>query len=222
MKKCGTILLIALLGAALTLSAEAGFVDRLSIDFFNFGGNESATSLGIPGIVIFQKTLFVPDECDFDPHCVPGGDQVMNVKITATGDVHDGRALLLVCRIGAIPCNPGTPFSGTAPGWVNVLKLPAATSGATNCNDGGGGAGDCHDNNIHYEWCIPSSRFRINDFNTVTIRMAALPAGGFVFLEAAQVEIDTSTIEAQTPGGSINPCGRVDPPTPAVPGQRRP
>jgi hypothetical protein len=39
------------------------------------------------------------------------------------------------------------------PGWYTLLHLPEATTG-TNCNDGAGGTGDCHDNTIYFSCCL--------------------------------------------------------------------
>jgi hypothetical protein len=202
----------------------AGFENELVVDFFRWNGSESFTNLDIPGVVVYQKSFWVPDETPFDYHHFltdgTSGDQsqVMNVSFWATADNHAGGRLLLGCFIsqapsvaGApfVPCHDGSTFSVGFPGWVSLLRLPAATTG-TNCNNGGGGTADCHDNKIHYDWCIPRDKFFLGrgygGYNTVQIRLAQQGGDDAIF-EGAQVKINTATIESTRPDGfSINPC----------------
>ena len=111
--------------------------------------------------------------------------------------------------MNGINCNPAGSTTGIdqAPvGWITLLKIPAATE-ATNCNDGGGGTADCHDNAISYEWCQnigPSSVDR--QFNVV-LKMATSIAGQFVFLEKTRIYIDSSAIAS-----SADRCKRAGEP----------
>jgi hypothetical protein len=147
---------------------------------------------------------------------------VINVSFWAPADIEGGGRLLLGCFISQapgvfgdpfVPCHDGFTFVGGSanPGWISLLKLPAPTT-STNCNDFGGGTGDCADNGIHYDWCIPREKFFIGSgfggYNTVQIRLAKQPSGdGRAFFEGAQVKIHTATIESQRfQNGAINPC----------------
>jgi hypothetical protein len=60
-----------------------------------------------------------------------------------------------------------------------------------NCNNGGGGIADCHDNGVTYQWYIPvEAGSRV----TVDLKMATSTAGDFVFIEKGHVYIDSSLI----------------------------
>jgi hypothetical protein len=196
------------LGAWIPLEAEAdeGFIRRLTADFFNFDNTESSTDItavagpdentpGDPdGQVIFKKKVEVP-----------GGDNTLYVSIYTTGDTHGGSALWLSCRVDGAFCRPGAGGAAGAPsGWISLLKLPQDVQepGAdNNCNDGGGGTADCHDNSITYQWCIPVEKEDgRGKEQEVELRMATseLREEGrdvTVFIEAAHVYIDSSRIK---------------------------
>jgi hypothetical protein len=83
-----------------------------------------------------------------------------------------------------------------------MQKIPAGT-GATNCNDGGGGDGDCHDNNISYQWCKtippildPVTGVETGGPRTVNVRLASSDGVSIVFIEKSHYFIDA------TKGGS--------------------
>jgi len=68
------------------------------------------------------------------------------------------------------------------------------TSGSTNCDDGGGGAGDCHDNNVNQTWCavVPSGP------RTVTLKLGVIPntpttTSGIAFIEGGKYYVDSTT-----------------------------
>ena len=44
-----------------SLFAQQTLLNRLAAEFRNFNGTESVTSLGVPGIVIYSKSVFVPN-----------------------------------------------------------------------------------------------------------------------------------------------------------------
>jgi hypothetical protein len=90
----------------------------------------------------------------------------------------------------------GGAADGSPTGWITLHKLPLSDTG-TNCNEGGGGTADCHDNSIAYQWC---KRIPLNeDFatvHTIQIRLASKPFAGSdldqtVFIEKASVYVDT-------------------------------
>ncbi len=184
------VLAVALAVAGLSSSLPApasanGPILRIAADFFNFDG-----------------TVFVP----------PGSNTVY-VTISTTGDTHDGAALWLSCRVDGVPCNPGSGGAGGTPaGWINLSKHKNYALGLS--GDGGGGAGDMHDNSIYYTWCVQRgtgpARVELKmassgpDFETGT---GATPP--FVFFEAAHVYIDASRIAGE------NRCT----PAPKLPGR---
>jgi hypothetical protein len=200
---------LSALGAWTPLEAgNEGYIRRLAADFFNFDGTESSTvktavagrdarKPGDPdGEVIFKKKVYVPDS-----------DNTLYVSIYTTGDAHGGAALWLSCRVDGAFCRPGTGGAGGAPsGWISLLKLPEDLQdpdAENNCNDGNGGTGDCHDNSITYQWCIPLEEKRDDkkprNIREVELRMATSESGNSpeheVFIEAAHVYIDSSRIK---------------------------
>jgi len=192
-------LTVAGLSSSLPAPASAnGPILRIAADFFNFDGTETFTAAPVfapdgtlvDGTTVFLKSVFIP----------PGSNTVY-VTISTTGDTHDGAALWLSCRIDGVPCNPGTGGAGEAPaGWINLNKHKNYALGLT--GDGGGGAGDMHDNSIYYTWCVQrgSGPARVElkmassgpDFETGT---GDTPP--FVFFEAAHVYIDASRIAGE-------------------------
>jgi hypothetical protein len=120
-------------------------------------------------------------------------DATLYVTISTTGDTHGGAASWFSCVVDDEFCNPGAGGAAGAPGgWIALLKLPAANEGADNCDDGGGGAGDCHDNSIYYTWCTNVKR----GDHTVDIRLASSEESGqedtTVFYEAAHFYIEAT------------------------------
>lgn len=139
-----------------------------------------------------------------------GKSNVVTVEMFTTGDTHFGAASCFTC-IFTDPagnrqfCNPGGQGAarcaggGTIPvsGWVALLKEPAG-HGGTNCNDGGGGTGDCHDNAISYKWCYPVPVDEFDDpltgLYTVELWMATNTAGDTAFIEQAHFYIDETKV----------------------------
>ena len=170
---------------------------------------------------IYDKTVFVP-----------AGKNTAYVTMSTTGDTHGGAASCFTCVItdpagNRTFCNPGgqgasrcNDDGGTnVPGWITLLKLPQTAlpdvyldNGlpATNCTDGGGGSADCHDNSIHYEWCVPVEA----GTHRVELWMATDSDNKTVFIEQAHFYIDASCIRGQnrctqapTPGQDSLPPG---------------
>lgn len=181
--------LAVLLTAAVWMPAPATAGDqvrRLAADPLYFGpGEEKSTILEPPGEAIYEKTLFVP-----------GDANVLYLTMSTTGDTHDGAAGCFTALVdgeffnaggqGAARCAADGTLS--VPGWVTLIKLPNTS---TNCNDGGGGGGDCHDNSISYQWCTPIE----HGTHTVQVRMATNSAGKTVFIEQAFFYVDSSRIK---------------------------
>lgn len=143
------------------------------------------------GLSIYSETLFVSSQVN-----------TLYVTMSATGDSHGGYASWFTCIItdpsgNQSFCRPEGPgLAGNTPrGWVPLQKMPAANNGADNCNDGLGGAGDCHDNSIYYQWCTKVGR---PGAYTVELRMAPSDFGtpgetdNPVFIEKAHFYIDGS------------------------------
>jgi hypothetical protein len=192
-----------------------GYIRRITADFKNFNGTESATAATVTaanaltgGTKVFEKTFFLSGEVN-----------TVYVTISTTGDTHfsstdnDQAALWLSCKFDGAFCNPGAGGAAGAPGgWIAMLKLTDNDTAAGGCSDAaGGGAGDCHDNIIYYTWCIPlgddgdaaksfGGDVYYSDYtmasagtHTVELRMAS-SNGGAVFFEAAHFYIDASKI----------------------------
>jgi hypothetical protein len=191
-----------------------GALFRLSAEFKNFDGSETFTNATVPqnpvpgegGILAYRKEIYVPKEA------------TLYVTISTTGDTHEGAASWFSCvvddetdkkndttdtheKASEMFCNPGAGGAAGVPGgWVALLKLPAPNEGADNCDDGNGGAGDCHDNNIYYTWC---TNVKKGD-HTVDIRLASSDEGEYVFFETAHFYIDATEKTKDT-------CVQTDP-----------
>jgi hypothetical protein len=193
-KSIRTSLIISLFVLGFVVSAQAQNLIRKSAEFRNFGGfaDESFTDAGVPGISIYTKAV-----------ATGIGENILYVTISATGDTHGGAASWFSCSVdtgsGPVFCNPGSGGAAGAPGgWIALNKLPAATT-ATNCDDGSGGTGDCHDNSITYQWCtvLPAAFVATGGAATVNLRMAssnpsAVAGADTVFIEAAHFYIDAT------------------------------
>ncbi len=207
-----TAIFAVLMAIPIGVQADPDAIRRLAADFDFFGlGEEASTVLTVDpgdptagGISIYEKTVFVPEKTN-----------TMYITMYTTGDTHDGAASCFSCLVDGAFCNPGGQGAarcalGAAgpvpvPGWITLLKEPAGHAG-TNCDDGVGGSGDCHDNAIAYSWCTPIEK----GVHTVQLRMAS-STGGTVFVEQAHFYVDVSRIRGEnrcvdpTPGGPGRP-----------------
>jgi hypothetical protein len=153
---------LLLVGAGAGIAqADGGGLHRLAADYQN------STSLGTTGeifttatpgpngtggTVTYTKSVTIPDNTVF-------------ISFSGQGDAHNGSALLMSASVtdstGAVTvCQPlagqtdvGGGGSHLQTGWYTLLHLPDAGKAVTNCNDGGGGAADCHDNAISFSCC---------------------------------------------------------------------
>ena len=179
---------------------------RLSAEFQNnssTGGsgekttNAAAQPAGAGGTVVWSKTVTVTPNF-----------KVLYVTFSAQGDSHNGSALLMNATVNGTLIQPlagQTAAGGGGPheqtGWYTLNHLPEATlGGVTNCNDGGGGPADCHDNAISFSGCV---RLDLNAPTplTVNIKMADLPGGdaNFAFYQRSTIYIDAQ----EDPDGSL-------------------
>ncbi len=201
----GAGLFAAAIGIPSTAAAQ-GTLRRLAADFQYFGpGEEAVTSLDAlaDGTQVYSRTIFVPPL-----------QNTLFLTISTTGDQHDGAGQCFTAKIDGAYFNPGgqgaakCADAGTTrvPGWVTLQKTPVASGGADNCNDGFGGAGDCHDNGIHYEWCTSVTA----GSHDVEVRMSSDTNGKNVFIEQAFFYVDS----AQLVGSPCEPLLPVPLPIP--------
>lgn len=199
--------LAAVLIAGAVTWANAAPLHRLSADFQNLGTtgsdeiftNAAPLAGGAGGAVKYTKVLTIPFK-------------VVYITFSGQADVHNGSALLMNANIvdsaGVVTqCNidSGLPSAGPS-GWATLLKLPAPTA-STNCDDGGGGTGDCHDNTIMFSCCVQITPDTEGDdttpatTHTVNIKLADRPGGGsnFALYERSTIYIDASP----NPGGNL-------------------
>jgi hypothetical protein len=222
------------LAVAVCGAAAGGNLKRLSAEFQNSSSvegsgeistNTAAGAGGTGGLVVYSKTLKVPEEVD-----------VLYVTFSGQGDAHQGSALLMTATVNGTLVEPlagQTAGGGSGPhvqtGWYTLVHLPAANTG-TNCNDGGGGTADCHDNTINFTGCARivatdedksthedkstdehksthedkstgehKSTHEDKFTATVEIKLANLPGGGnnYSFYERASIYIDGQSDEGR-------------------------
>jgi hypothetical protein len=182
--------------------AQDGALRRLVAEFDFFApGQEAVTAAEPPGIAIYRKTVDVPKRTN-----------TLYLTLSTTGDTHDGAASCFTALLDGVFFNPGGQGAArcagggeiSVPGWITLLKLPGQIGdpGGTNCEDGGGGPGDCHDNSIYYQWCTLVEPGK----HEVEIRMASDTNGDPVFIEQAHFYVDASRfkegkgcVQAETP-----------------------
>jgi hypothetical protein len=180
----------------------------LAADFQNdtsLGLEEIVTTAtpAMGGLLAYSKTLSIPFG-------------VVYVTFSAQGDAHNGTALLMQASIDDAAGNTTIcqPLAGQVgiggggphlfPNWYTLLIEPVSSADtemgvSNNCNDGGGGPGDCHDNTIMFSCCAQIEPDGAGTQHTVNIRLADLPGGdeNFAFYERSTIYID----------GSPNPHG---------------
>ncbi len=173
--------------------AGAAWLSRLVSDF-QTGEITSLTAPaagGTGGSHVYTKAVRIPFPVVF-------------ITFTGTGDTHGGAALLMsgsvtnpagVTQVCASPIVSGG--AANTSGWITLQKLPAGTGG-TNCNDGGGGDGDCHDNNLVFSCCVLTTPGGVGTLHTIDLRLAS-SNGAIVFYERANIQVD----------GSPNPGGKL-------------
>jgi len=185
--------------------ASGTILQRLAADFQNdttLGGEEVVTSAtpAAGGLLVYSKTLSIPFG-------------VAYITFSAQGDAHNGSALLMQASITDSSnketiCQPLAGQTGIGgggphlfPGWYTLLHLPETTASTGNCNDGGGGTADCHDNAVTFSCCSQITPDTAGSTHTVKIRLADLPGGdpNFAFYERSTIYVDGSP----NPGGNL-------------------
>jgi hypothetical protein len=183
-------LVVGLLFAATWMPGTADAqLNRLAALFNGFTG-EFTTGLvsggGGGGIPIFVTSVFAP---------YPG---TLYVNMYTNADQHGGAGQDFTCLIDGAFCNAGGGAAGGAPaGWIRMQKTPAGT-GATNCGDGGGGDGDCHDNSATYMWCR-NVNFGLHSVVVRTGVSAPAAVGKTVFVEKSHYTVDFSSAFTGSP-----------------------
>lgn len=194
-RRLQTLVAVAVAGLcnlAAVSAVDAGVLNRRSSDELFFGGEFSTSLAALPpatgGAAFFTKTVLVPPNVDS-----------LYITITTTGDTHGGAALRLACRTrippftGFSPClgGPGSA-DGSPSGWITLNKVPVSP-GTTNCDDGGGGNGDCHDNTVAYQFCRKIKPTGASaSLREVELRLASSIAGQTVFFEKASIYVDAN------------------------------
>jgi len=187
------------LSASWPTPAKAQQFNRLAAEF-NYYGLEAETSLTAnsnpthtqtSGVAVYKRVV-----------TVPAGQNVIFATISTTGDVHDGAsscftALLDGKYFAPRPGGPDCDDSVSVPGWITLLKVPNGP--APNCVD----SGDCHDNNIYYQWC----RKVTAGSHEVQIRLASSRSGSNVYIEQAHFYVDTAKMSSLGCTAAVTPTG---------------
>ncbi len=180
---------------------NSGYIRRYAANFTTWGTpSEIFTTLapsGSPpatgGLIIYNRNFFTAADIN-----------TLYVTISATGDAHNGARLMLACQVDDVACNAGAnPVGGSPAGWFTAVRLKNYNNNGlspTFSGDGGGGAGDLHDNNITYTWCTPFNA--TPGSHNVKVRLASAPGpgdppspgGDTVFLEAVHFYVDGSRV----------------------------
>jgi hypothetical protein len=89
--------------------------------------------------------------------------------------------------------------------WMTLLKLPDGETPGNNCDDGGGGVADCHDNALSFSCCaLLAAGPAGNNSRDVKINMAS-SNGALVFYEDSTIYIDYGTNAALCGGVGTAP-----------------
>ncbi|MGH9785249.1 MAG: hypothetical protein ACRD88_13790 [Terriglobia bacterium] len=193
---CSSLIVSLFAFGSVISTAQAQNIIRKSAEFLYFTPGATGTEatsiavngpLGTGGTSVYTKTIFTGP-----------GENILYVTMSATGDAHGGVKQRFACLVDGVPCNPGGGGINLAnTGWVTLLKLPQSPT-TTNCNDGGGGTADCHDNSIHYQWCkvipriVNAAGVETGGPRTVNVRMATEVADTPVFIEQTHFYIDAT------------------------------
>src|SRR5262245_54835659 len=213
------LMMIAVLLAApglLRADGDGGALRRLSAEFQNTASlgaadeiltNAPALPGGAGGVVFYDKTVKFSDDVD-----------VIYVTFSGQGDAHNGSALLMNATVNDHLIEPLAGQSGEGgagehlqTGWYTLIHLPQATTG-TNCDDGHGGTGDCHDSTVYFSGCyrLTDTKKKKKDYDDddsesksarIKIALADLPGftpgvsppgdiGNTAFIERTTIYID--------------------------------
>lgn len=212
----------AIAGIAQADKGGVSSLHRLVADFQNntsVGGTgeifTTATPLpaGMGGTVTYTKSVTIPDNTVF-------------ITFSGQADAHFGSALLMsasvtdstgavtVCEPLAGQTGPGGGGTHLQTGWYTLLHLPdAGLANVANCNDGSGGAADCHDNTVYFSCCAQvtpdiggdededgphKSHGSSHTSHTINISLANSD-GAFSFYERSTIYIDSARSTSRNP-----------------------
>ncbi len=99
--------------------------------------------------------------------------------------VTDSLGVTSVCQPMAGQTGTGGGGATLFPKWMTLLKLPVtgltgATTPAANCNDGGGGSADCHDNTVMFSCCLRITPDKEDSLTTHTVKIKLADLPGFL------------------------------------------
>jgi hypothetical protein len=171
------VLLFVALSVPMSGLAQQTLLNRLAAEFRHFDGTVSFTGAGIPGILVWTKSVFVPSS--------PVDQNTIYVTISTTGIAQPQAAALFQCLVDGQPCNAGFGgLTGGPAGWVNLQRQSAVLA----------------DNGIHYTWCMKIQP----GTHTVQVRMASSAPPAVVAIETAHFYIDSNKISlGATTGCSV-------------------
>jgi hypothetical protein len=214
--------------------AVSSTLNRLSAEFQNAGGEISTIAtaapspvpLGAPGgTTVYDKTLNIPSGVAYITFSAQGDTHQLldatNIPIPGTGSALLMTASLTDAAGNVTVCQPMAGAKGAAleqAPWMTLVKLPDGETSPNNCNDGGGGPADCHDNAFMFSCCAlvtcphvagagggDAKRGNVKNFDgsgggggnggcpqDVKINMAS-SNGGRVFYEDSTIYIDQSS-----------------------------
>lgn len=161
------------LGFLLPQQAKAqSAIFRLSSEFRRWDGTNDTTTLTIPGISVYKKTVFA-------------GANTLWITMEANGDNRTSSAgFHILCTVDGSPCNGGTDDNVTIlegkaqPGWIHPFSGDTASTGSLG-----------ESTVIHHQWCVVITP----GTHTIQIRMAAQTGGSGVFLRTQEYFIDTGS-----------------------------
>jgi len=153
---------------------------------------ERADRLAMGFEIATNSTIAAPLNFYTEPIFLSGAKRTVYITFVASADTHNGARLLMRGEVDGEACTGGPGATPTAPGWQSINMMPASNSGASNCNNGGGGPGDCHDNSVIYTCCMNVQK---PGPHTVALSMASGGLAGTVFFEQAHVYVDSTKTE---------------------------
>ena len=188
------------------LSAEFQNTTSASEEIFtSVAPTGTALAPGTGGISVYSKTLAIPFDVVYVTFSAQG-DTHGGATLTMSANVTDAAAIKTVCQPMAGEVAGGGGTAGP-PGWMALQKTPTdgtVETAANNCNDGGGGVADCHDNTIMFSCCLRITPDTGVTKHTVEIRLGSEPnpqtpsTPTNAFYERSTIYIDASTDPAGT------------------------
>ncbi len=172
--------------AALAVGSTVAYVQASSVL-----SRERADRLAMGFEIATFNTIANPLNFYTEPIFLAGAKRTVYITFVASADSHGGARVLMKGEVDGEACTGGPGATPTAPGWQSINMMPAGGANA-NCNNGGGGPGDCHDNSVIYTCCRNVQK---PGPHTVALSMASGGPSGTVFFEQAHVYVDSTKTE---------------------------